>query len=142
VRYDYTCLYCGYKGRAPGTGELDHLIPKAAGGINAKQNRAWACDSCNGVKKHMGPISFACWLLENRASWRNRGKGAAALSYFAKDPWAILKRRLYRIYSYNQEGRGKYEYLEKWYERYAPDLLSFKVGCYGANKAAGRKPSS
>ncbi len=47
-RDDYTCQYCGKKGRAL---TIDHVIPRYRGGPHTWQNLVTACSSCN---RHKG----------------------------------------------------------------------------------------
>ena len=130
---NYTCLYCGHKGRSSKTGQLDHMIPRACDGDDDKPNRAWACVSCNREKGVMGPISFAVCLLENQKYWKVWGPmGERNLGRFARDPWAELEKRLCNIYPKKNEdnkieGDDKYRYVRKWYEDNAHSLLKFKA---------------
>lgn len=48
VKLDYgkRCCYCGADGRL----SLDHLLPRARGGLDSADNLVWACRSCNSSK--------------------------------------------------------------------------------------------
>ncbi|WP_425277370.1 HNH endonuclease [Methylorubrum extorquens] len=41
------CWSCGYCGTNKGTIVLDHIIPKAGGGLDAAENLTPACEPCN-----------------------------------------------------------------------------------------------
>jgi len=50
LAWNYQCAYCGDPlGRSP---TLDHVIPKAHGGLTVRENLVSACWSCNCSKSH------------------------------------------------------------------------------------------
>lgn len=53
-RDGYTCQYCGV---SPGTDvlTLDHIVPRALGGMTTWDNVVTACRSCNGQKANRTP---------------------------------------------------------------------------------------
>jgi 5-methylcytosine-specific restriction endonuclease McrA len=52
-RFDGRCAYCNANIGMKGT--VDHYIPQALGGTNAKSNLRWCCLTCNGLKSDMHP---------------------------------------------------------------------------------------
>lgn len=44
------CCYCGKGIKAEADASLDHLVPRAVGGINSPANLVLACESCNRLK--------------------------------------------------------------------------------------------
>lgn len=52
-----SCCYCGSKANL----SVDHLLPRARGGIDAGQNMVWACRSCNSSK---GEQDVLVWLAQ------------------------------------------------------------------------------
>lgn len=52
-----SCCYCGTRT----TLSVDHLIPRARGGIDAGENMVWSCKSCNSSK---GRKDVLVWLSE------------------------------------------------------------------------------
>jgi 5-methylcytosine-specific restriction endonuclease McrA len=48
IRDNYTCAYCG-AGKA---GTVDHVVPKALGGLDEFSNTVAACGPCNNKKGH------------------------------------------------------------------------------------------
>lgn len=50
-----TCCYCGCKIKKEGDASLDHLVPRARGGINSPSNLVLSCETCNRLKgdKHI-----------------------------------------------------------------------------------------
>lgn len=61
-RDNYTCQYCGKK---PGTEELtvEHVLPKAQGGITSWENCVLACVNCNKRKANRTPEQANMKLL-------------------------------------------------------------------------------
>jgi 5-methylcytosine-specific restriction endonuclease McrA len=60
LSWDYACAYC----RAPlGVREatLDHVVPKAKGGLTVKQNLVACCLQCNAAKQH---ADWQDWLRD------------------------------------------------------------------------------
>lgn len=57
VRYNFTCHYCGYDGRAfPNWFQLsvDHVLPVGQGGDKrAPENMLTACQACNSITSRM-----------------------------------------------------------------------------------------
>ncbi len=47
------CQYCNLKVGMRGT--VDHYLPQALGGTNARENLRWACVGCNNLKADMPP---------------------------------------------------------------------------------------
>lgn len=49
------CCYCGAKIKTEGDASLDHLVPRARGGINSPSNLVLSCETCNRLKgdKHI-----------------------------------------------------------------------------------------
>jgi 5-methylcytosine-specific restriction endonuclease McrA len=66
-----TCQYCG--GR-PGSAELtiDHVVPRAQGGVSTWENCVLACVSCNARKANRTPDQAAMKLRKppHRPAWR------------------------------------------------------------------------
>lgn len=62
-RDSQTCQYCGIQ---PGTDELtiDHIIPKAQGGVTSWENCALACVDCNRKKADKRPEQAGMKLLK------------------------------------------------------------------------------
>lgn len=52
-KYDGCCAYCGKQIGMAGT--IDHYLPEALGGTNARSNLRWCCTECNGLKADMHP---------------------------------------------------------------------------------------
>lgn len=52
------CCYCGTRNLL----SVDHLIPKARGGIDAGENMVWSCRTCNSSK---GKKDVLVWLKEH-----------------------------------------------------------------------------
>ncbi len=52
-KFDGKCAYCRKDIGMRGT--VDHYIPQALGGTNAKGNLRWCCTECNGLKGDMPP---------------------------------------------------------------------------------------
>jgi len=50
-----SCCYCGSKASL----SVDHLLPRARGGIDAGENMVWSCKSCNSSK---GKRDVLVWL--------------------------------------------------------------------------------
>lgn len=48
------CAYCNRPVRLP-DGTVDHYMPQALGGTNARENLRWACRGCNERKADMHP---------------------------------------------------------------------------------------
>ncbi len=67
----YTCQYCGIQ---PGEEDLtiDHVIPRAKGGVSSWENCVLACLSCNGRKGSRLPEQTAMKLRRKpvRPTWR------------------------------------------------------------------------
>jgi hypothetical protein len=49
-RDNYTCVYCGKEGLT-----IDHVVPRAQGGITSSKNCVTACKSCNSKKADRTP---------------------------------------------------------------------------------------
>ena len=45
------CHLCGEKMKRDGDWEMDHVVPRASGGVNDEWNLLPVCGSCNGMKK-------------------------------------------------------------------------------------------
>ena len=50
------CAYCTRQVGMRGT--VDHYMPQALGGSNARGNLRWACARCNGLKADMHPAEW------------------------------------------------------------------------------------
>ncbi|MDP3139814.1 MAG: HNH endonuclease [Burkholderiaceae bacterium] len=51
--FDGRCAYCrAYVGMK---GTVDHYLPQALGGTNARPNLKWCCQACNNLKGDMTP---------------------------------------------------------------------------------------
>lgn len=59
VRDKYTCAYCGL-GNAT---TIDHILPRALGGLTTWQNCVAACEKCNSHKGHI-PLEKLGWKLK------------------------------------------------------------------------------
>lgn len=61
IRDGFTCAYCGrdLKGAAPAEVNLDHLLPRVAGGGNEATNLITACRSCNCSRQDKPWIDYA-----------------------------------------------------------------------------------
>jgi 5-methylcytosine-specific restriction endonuclease McrA len=64
-RDNHTCQYCGCR---PGDGELsiDHVLPRAQGGLTTWENCVLACVACNSQKADRRPEQ----AFKNRKDWR------------------------------------------------------------------------
>ena len=66
--YHNSCAYCNlswneYQQLVPGAiWHMDHIIPSAVGGTDAKSNRALACQFCNYAKHNVSKEVFLRWL--------------------------------------------------------------------------------
>ena len=57
-RWGGHCAYCTARvGLRRGT--VDHYVPKALGGTNARRNLRWSCRRCNELKADMHPDDWA-----------------------------------------------------------------------------------
>jgi hypothetical protein len=58
--WDHCCAYCGNPAQS-----LDHIVPKAQGGLTVRPNLAPACLACNRRKSHHEVFSWwrqqPCW---------------------------------------------------------------------------------
>lgn len=52
-RDQYTCQYCGHKGKNSKSLTLDHVHPKSMGGDNGWTNLVTSCKDCNNKKGNM-----------------------------------------------------------------------------------------
>lgn len=55
IRDNYTCQYCGVKRSSTKKLNLDHVIPKAQGGLSSWENIVTACLDCNNGKRDRTP---------------------------------------------------------------------------------------
>jgi 5-methylcytosine-specific restriction endonuclease McrA len=56
VRYNFTCQYCGYDGRAfPNWFQLtfDHIVPRSLNGPDTDENKGTVCQACNSITSRM-----------------------------------------------------------------------------------------
>jgi 5-methylcytosine-specific restriction endonuclease McrA len=54
--FDGRCAYCNtYVGMK---GTVDHYLPQALGGTNARPNLRWCCATCNNLKDDMHPLEW------------------------------------------------------------------------------------
>lgn len=51
------CYYCGTVLTVDNR-TIDHMIPKARGGMNKQSNRVWCCKACNSLKMDMTVEEF------------------------------------------------------------------------------------
>jgi 5-methylcytosine-specific restriction endonuclease McrA len=59
-RDGHACVYCGATAESSGSAlHLDHLIPRAAGGLDVAENLVLACRSCN-CARHDLPLPAWC----------------------------------------------------------------------------------
>jgi len=49
-RDGFKCVYCGATANTGATLEVDHIVPRSAGGSNEESNLAASCRTCNGGK--------------------------------------------------------------------------------------------
>lgn len=54
ARFGGHCAYCGDRVRLR-EGTVDHYLPRALGGSNARRNLRWCCWACNQAKADMHP---------------------------------------------------------------------------------------
>jgi 5-methylcytosine-specific restriction endonuclease McrA len=61
IRDGFSCAYCGrdLKDAAPAEVNLDHLLPRSAGGTNGAGNLITACRSCNCSRQDRPWIDYA-----------------------------------------------------------------------------------
>lgn len=61
IRDGFQCAYCGrdLKSAAPEEVNLDHLLPRSAGGKNEATNLITACRSCNASRQDKPWVDFA-----------------------------------------------------------------------------------
>jgi 5-methylcytosine-specific restriction endonuclease McrA len=64
IRDGYTCQYCGEK-FASGELELEHVIPRARGGLSIWENLVAACRNCNARKGDRTPAEAGMPLLRH-----------------------------------------------------------------------------
>lgn len=55
-RFGGRCAYCTRSIGMRGT--IDHYVPQALGGTNARANLRWACIGCNALKADMPPAEW------------------------------------------------------------------------------------
>lgn len=63
VRDGYRCNYCGHRFRGDEL-TLDHIIPKAQGGVSSWHNLTAACKRCNQIKDDRTPEEAGMPLLK------------------------------------------------------------------------------
>jgi 5-methylcytosine-specific restriction endonuclease McrA len=84
-RDDYTCQYCGQKGRQL---TLDHVIPRYRGGEHTWENLVSACVACNRRKAGLTPKEANMKLLKVPAPPRGRRVFSLPLHRFQpRDEW-------------------------------------------------------
>jgi 5-methylcytosine-specific restriction endonuclease McrA len=59
LAWDYRCAYCGAE--LAGRPTIDHVVPKACGGLTVPSNLVACCMKCNASKGHR---SWREWLRE------------------------------------------------------------------------------
>jgi 5-methylcytosine-specific restriction endonuclease McrA len=64
LRDGYRCQYCGVRFKAQAL-TLDHIIPKAQGGLDTWENLVACCSSCNKKKGAQTPEQAGMPLLQN-----------------------------------------------------------------------------
>jgi 5-methylcytosine-specific restriction endonuclease McrA len=75
IRDDFRCAYCGrdLKDASPEEVNLDHLLPRSAGGSNEASNLITACKSCNCSRQDKPWIDYATGgAIERIEQLRNR----------------------------------------------------------------------
>jgi len=66
-QYHGLCFYCTrYVGMR---GTIDHYLPQASGGTNARENLRWACTDCNYAKADMLPEEWLPVAEQRRAAF-------------------------------------------------------------------------
>lgn len=91
-RDNYTCRYCGAS--APEVLlEIDHVVPRSAGGTDARENLQVLCDSCNAGKSASMPER---WLTAEtkrvaRLGYRESPKDDYTEMYAYMDAYAALE---------------------------------------------------
>jgi hypothetical protein len=60
-RFGWRCWYCGIK-LPEGEGQIDHIVPKCAGGSDERRNLALTCPQCNRAKWNRPLEEFMHWL--------------------------------------------------------------------------------
>ena len=89
----YTCQYCGCQ---PGPAELtiDHVLPRALGGISSWENCVLACVDCNRKKadRPLDKCGLVLRKLPKKPSWRALASIAPAAR---KDSWASFLSKAY-----------------------------------------------
>jgi len=67
LKRDYfTCQYCGFAG-APNQLSIDHIVPRAFGGVNSFENCVTCCHPCNNKKGSKTPEQVGMRLLSKPA---------------------------------------------------------------------------
>ncbi|MDA8357891.1 MAG: HNH endonuclease [Actinomycetota bacterium] len=90
--YDARCLYCGSALSWDGT-ELDHVVPRADGGVNLRANLAAVCVACNRKK---GRRPFGRYAKETGVDLREVVARVRALRYEAGGPFSRTQFRAYQ----------------------------------------------
>jgi 5-methylcytosine-specific restriction endonuclease McrA len=87
ARDGYRCCYCGATAETSGAHlHLDHLTPKAHGGLDIPENLVLACRSCNSARKDM---ALPAWCKKIGVSARAvRAQARRALPDLAALPLA------------------------------------------------------
>jgi len=72
IRDEFTCCYCGrnLKHAAPEEINLDHLLPRNAGGGNEATNLVTSCKSCNSRRQDKPWVDYATGGARDRIEQR------------------------------------------------------------------------
>lgn len=71
---------CAYCKRAIGMkGTVDHYLPQALGGTNARENLRWCCLGCNGEKADMEPAEWEQVIAGRPPATTTKAQTRAAL---------------------------------------------------------------
>jgi len=110
--YDNTCLYCG-NSIAWDNSEIDHIVPRADGGVNRLENLAVVCLHCNRAK---GRQPFGLWAKQQGIDLNAVLDRVRALPYEKGSRWSserelraykkAVKARLRRVTADPEEVRS------------------------------------
>lgn len=122
------CYYCGKKIKNKKLKTIDHVIPRALGGITVTNNLVPACEECNNNKAFMSVTQFHLWnsmrprdrkeyekILRDRVEKIHQTKG-----FDLPESWieyASLN-QIDNTYEFEYEKGKKYEKVKCFYETY------------------------
>lgn len=93
IRDGFQCLYCGrdLRNETPDQLNLDHLLPRSAGGSNHETNLITSCKSCNCSRQDKPWVDYATGGARDRIEQRrhqplNRKLAKAIIAGEAGDP--------------------------------------------------------